>query len=153
MVKFDSNSQVDDSNKSRPLAATFFKENKHLKEHFFAVNEFKESKNGEWYVANATKHFTILIHSKSRQFEALQKLLEHCYDSETAVICRFSADTKSGVVFGEDEEITVKWEDSEDWDYRYHFITVNHYSSLPPLPSTVSEPEQPKQRTRRRKAQ
>lgn len=153
MVKFNADIQTEESNKSLPLANTFFKTHQHLKEHFFAVNEFKESKNGEWLVCNATNNFTVLVHCKSKQYEALMKLLDHCWNQETALICAFSTETKSGVVFGEDEELRVGWEDNDDWLYRYHFLTVNQYSQLPPPPTPDSEVGKPARRTRKSKAQ
>lgn len=153
MVKFNADTQTEDSSKSLPLANTFFKVRKDLKEHYFAVNEFKESKNGEWLVCNAHTAFTVLVHNKSKQYQALMTLLEHCESRSTALICRFSAETKSGVVFGEDDELLVTWEDSDDWDFRYHFDGVCQYSIIPPPPTPDTAAEKPARRARKAKPQ
>lgn len=139
MVKFDTESQKDKSSTQLPLPSSFFKVHPYWKESFFAVNEFKLSKNEDWLICNAMNNFSIILSVKSGQYDALIKLIDHCQENETALICQFSKDTKSGVIFGEDEEVTVKWEDTDDWYARYHFVTVNQYSTTPPSPNSPDD--------------
>lgn len=148
MPKFNLEGQVESKQNDLPLASKFFAQRPDLKEHYFAVNEFKYSKNEEWLICTALNAFTILISTKSSQHERLMWLIQGCQKSGTAVICVFSKESKSSVVFGEDEETPVNWEDSPNFDYRYNFKKVNQYSSLPPLPNPPGEGDKPVGRRR-----
>lgn len=141
MVKFDTSSQVEQKEDSLPLVSNYFKKRKDLREHYFAVNEFKESKSGDWLICNAVGQFTILVNTESSQYKSLMNLIEHCKSQGTAVICVYSKETKSGVIFGEDEESQVNWENPQNWDYRFNLGKSSYLSKIPPLPSTQNEGE------------
>jgi hypothetical protein len=149
-VKFNTDNQREsDSEGFLPLFTTFLKSRPDLKDFVFGINEFKLSKNEEWLICSSGNDFVVLLSVDSKQYRALQTLLQECQQEECALVGMFDKTMKSNMAFGMDEETIVRWKDTEN-GCRYAYNSANHAYNLP-SPPTVRE-ERPK-RGRRKPSQ
>jgi len=118
------------------LASTWYKEHPEHKNLFLGITQVKKSRSGDWFIAEVCGKFAAIIHAESSQAKALMGMIEDCMEGGFTLVACYSSTSKSGVMFGTDNEVVgwVKHPDDSTWEFAWEHTVDGPFTTPNPQP-------------------